>query len=281
MSDHLEKWGAAQPLEKYSSLHQVSLFNWLKIPYYFQIVFNKIAPLKIDPKANLVFRMIDDDKPVESKACFSIQHLTRWRTDISPYQTFDQWLNSLIRWHRCNYLKSLKNFENHGCRTVHYTGDWSDQAQDAYELYFNVVKGHGDRLYDRTFFQAIAKHSDYHLLTAWHEDKMIGCFVLLDEPPYYHCICCGMDYNHSSKSYMYSWLSYELCRLAINSKKYTHVDVGMTADEAKHQIGFTPIPSRMDLYAKGFLTHHFLRLASKFVSATIDSQAQMHFSLKK
>lgn len=281
MSGLTKKWGAAQPLEKYSSLHQISVFKWLKIPYLFQIDFNMNAPFKICPKANLVFRMIDDAKPVESKSCFSIQNLTRWRTDISPFQTFDQWLDSLIRWHRNNYLKSHKNFENHGCRDEYYTGDWSAHAQEAYKLYSNVVKEHGDRLYDLSFFQAIAKHPDYHLLTAWHEDKMIGCFVLLDEPPYYHCICCGMDYDHSSKSYMYSWLSYELCRLAIQSRKYTHIDVGMTANEAKQQIGFSPIPSRMDLYAKGFFTHHLLRLASKFVSWTIDTNAQMHFSLKR
>lgn len=280
-------WVTASPLTNHSSLNTLSLGRligaekWVAWPLVIELDFNIVTPFTMDPKADLAFKLIDANKQKEENSCFSITQITRWRTDISPFKSFDDFIASLARWHRNNYTKSKRLFLDYGCTATYHTCDWSEYAKTAYRLYVNVARSHGDRLYDLNFFQECATRGDYHLLAAWHEGQMIGMFVLQEEPGILHSICCGMDYHHSSKCFFYSWLSYNLYRIAIESGKYHTVDVGMTADQAKCQIGYTPIPSRMDIYAKGFFTRNFLRCASKFITATIGSDAQLKFKLKE
>lgn len=276
-----QKFPTAKPLENHSSLEEFSVTNWMglgiwpKLSKYVQFDFNIETPLKIHPKAFLVFKTVDADRPSLPDKSFSITQIIRWRLEITAYSTFEEFLNSSKRWHRCNYKKSKRIFEDYGATVSLIEDDWTRYAEEAYALYSNVAKHHNDQLYDLSFFRTAAKRGDHSLICAWFEGKMVGMFVLQKECKILHSICCGMDYNHSTKCYVYSWLSYELIRHTIESQKFTTIDVGMSANDSKEAIGFKPIPSRMDIYARGRLGHYFLKGLSRFVTATITSDAKL------
>lgn len=281
-------WIKATPLEHYSSLHELFLMGllgtdlkWPDKKFFLQLNLNLHTPLKIHPQAYLTFHTIDDTNPPSSPdCCFSITQFKRWRIDLKPYSSFDDYLNSLKRWHHCNYVKSKKMFDSYGCTVTFSDGDWSEHVADVYKLYYNVALRHGEKLYDIRFFQDAAKRDDYKLICAWFEGKLIAMFVLQDEVPTMHSICCGMDYEHSSPSYAYSWLHYAWLEHVIAQKKYETVDVGLTADDAKKMIGFEPILSRMDIYTKSNITRAFLRFASKFITARITPEGHTKLGIK-
>ncbi len=271
------------PLENFSSLHETSLIeqlgwnnNWLCKHFFMQFSFNLHTPLKIHPRAYLILHTKDADAhPSAPDCCYSITHLTRWRLDISSYRSIDDYLATSIRWHRCNYAKSKKNFLKYGCEISFIEEDWSEYAEHVYRLYDHVAERYHHRLYNLSFFQEIAKRPDYKLLCTWFEGKMIGVFVLQEEFPTLHSICAGLDYHHSSASYAYSWMHYALFDHAMASQKYQNVDVGFNSDEAKRAIGFKPIPSRIDIYSKGRITRGVLKVLSHFISATITPKAKL------
>lgn len=288
MASDEQGWVKAVPLHNYSSLHELSLtkrIGWgeslAKLSILIQLDANfHSEKIDLHPKAFLAIKTLDASKPLIPGCCFSVTNLMRWRVDIQQFSTFKEFLDSLIRWHKCNYKKSEKTFREYGGTITYVERDWSEYVDVVYKLYEKVAVLHGDKLYDISFYRELAKRPDYKLLCAWHNGEMIGTFILQDEGTILHSMCCGMDYNHSSKSYAYSWMHYELIRIAIESKKYTHVDVGLTANNSKREICFEPISSRMDVYAKGRVTRFMLKCLSKFVTATIDSEAQLKFQLR-
>lgn len=279
-------WVSAIPLENYSSLHELSVLDmvglhlpWPKKHLFVELSCNMHTPLVIHPNAYLTFHAIDDNLPpaFPTSRCYTISNFNRWRLEVSDYQTMEDFLSQTIRWHRCNHKKSAKMFADYGCCISLIEGDWSQHAERVYHLYANVAARHGDWLYDLGFFQKVAKRPDYSLLAAWHEEEMIAVFVLQEEPPTLHSICCGMDYHHSKGSYAYSWMHYALIEKAIEMNKYKNVDVGLTADQSKETIGFKPIVSRMDIYSKGLITRGLLRLISRFVKTTITPSSTLKF----
>ena len=276
------------PLENFSSLHETSIFEQLGwknnslCRFLMQFSFNLHTPLKMHPQADVILHTLDADSPQSSLDCsFSVTHLTRWRLDIASYRTIEDYLSAAIRWHRCNYAKSKKNFLNYGCEIRFHEEDWSEYTQNVYHLYDLVAQRYHHGLYDLSFFQEIAKRPDYKLLSAWFEGKMIAVFVLQEELPTLHAICAGLDYQHSTASYAYSWMHYVLFEHAITTQKYQAVDVGFNSDEAKRIIGLQPIPSRIDIYTKGRVIHHTLKFLSYFVSATITSESKLKLRLHK
>lgn len=282
-------WVQSTPLNHYSSLHELSLAGLLGYPlkwpnkhFFLELSFNLHTALEIHPQAFLVLDTKDESLPPSfSSCCFSITDFKRWRLNILPYSSFEDYLASLIRWHRCNYTKSEKIFKNYGCKVSLIEGDWTSHVDKVYQLYCNVARRYDDKLYDLHYFQIAAKRKDYKLICAWFEDQMIGMFLLQEESPTLHSICCGFDYNHSTKSFAYSWLHYELIRHAIEQQKYQAVDVGLTADESKKTIGFEAIPARMDVYTKGIVTHRLLSMISRFISARITPDSKLKFGLSK
>lgn len=288
LSSGTNGWLTASPLEMYSSLHELSLagllglhHDWLHKHFFLQLSFNVKTPLQIDPRACVTMHVRRSDQPSSMPhPSFTITQLKRWRLDISTYSSFEDYYSSLIRWHRCNYLNSQKNFKKYGCEVSIIEGDWSEYAETVYRLYSNVAEKHYNRLYELNFFQIAAKRDDYKLICAWFEGEMIGMFVLQEELPTLHSICCGFQYVHSSKCYAYSWLHYELIRYAIETKKYHTVDVGMTADESKRMIGFKPISCCMDVYAKSSILHGFFRAASMFITARITPDSQLKYGFR-
>lgn len=271
------------PLEHFSSLHETSLFeqlgwntNWPCKHFFLQFSFNLHTPLKFHPQAYLTLHTKDaDSPPAASNRCFSITNLIRWRLDLSSYRSIDDYLNASIRWHRCNYSKSKKNFFEYGCKITFIEEDWSKYVEEVYQLYENVAKHYSHKLYNLSFFQEIAKRPDYKLVCAWFKEKMIGVFVLQEELPTLHSICGGLDYEHSSPSYAYSWMHYALFDHAIASQKYQNIDVGFNSDEAKKTIGFQPIVSRIDIFSKGKLTRGILKTFSSLIRATITREAKL------
>jgi hypothetical protein len=287
-ASHTQGWVTARPLENYSSMHELSLtdligwkFAWPQKHFFVAFNFNLHTPLQFHPQAYLTFQTCDEDKPPSHpNCCFSINEFKRWRIDISSYSSFNQYVRSLIRWHRCNYTKSEKTFRNYGCEVTLIEEDWTRHVDTVYRLYNKVALRHTDKLYDLKFFQEAAKRNDYKLLCAWYEGEMIGMFLLQDEMPTLHSTCCGFDYDHSSASYAYTWLHYALIQRAIEAKKYQFVDIGLTADESKKAIGFKSIPARMDIYANGFITRGLLRAASSLVTATITPDSSLKLRLR-
>lgn len=281
-------WVTAYPLEHYSSMHILSLLGlmgWKKWPqklFKVEFNFNLHTPFHIHPEAYLSFHTQDTNRPVAApNCCFSISEFKRWRLEIGSFSSFEDYLSHLKRWHHCNYAKSKKIFEQYGTTCAIIEDDWTPYVDEVYKLYYNVALKHGEKLYDLNFFKQAAKRGDYKLVCAWFEREMVAMFVLQEELPTLHSICCGLDYNHSTKSYAYSWLNYALISHAIETKKYQFIDIGLTADDSKRIIGFQPISSRMDIYSKGVLTRSFLQLASKVVCAHINPEGQLKVTFKK
>lgn len=278
-------WIQATPLENYSSLHELSLgglmgLNWPLKHFYVQLNFNLHTPFQIHNDASLIIQVIDDNRAPEAlERCFATKPFNRWRLDITPYGSFEELIYSRIRWSRNNYKKTEKIFNDYGGKVTFIEEDWTHLVPKVYELYRNVAKRHGDKLYDIHFFTKTAKRKDYKLLCAWFEEKLIGMSLLQEELPTLHSTCCGLDYEHSSKSYAYSWMHYQLLRHAMESNKYHNVDIGLTADEFKKMIGFEPVSVRMDIYSKGLITRNLLKFASLFISASITSEGKLKFSL--
>jgi len=273
------------PLEYFSILQKVSVLEMLGLnfslpltEFSIQLNMNLQTPLKIDPRAYLIIDAKDEGAPPSSsERCFCLSHLKRWRIDVSPYTSFDDYVNSMARWHRCTLNKSKKNFHAYGCETSYIEGDWSEHADVVAHLYGNVARNYSHCLFNVEYFREVARHPDSILLCAWYNGEMISAFVLHAEGSTLHSISCGLDYKHSSASYTYSWMHYALLNYAIVSKKYKIIDVGFTADEAKQSIGFQSIPSRMDLYSKGKLTRTVLKAFSRCCGATLSSQGKVKF----
>ena len=271
------------PLENFSSLHEFSffeLFGWnIRWPgehFVMQFSLNLHTPLKMHPRACVTLDTRDVDAPPSAEdCCYSITGLKSWRLDISSYGSLDDYLDTTLRWHRCNYSKSKKKFLNYGCTITLIEREWTEHAERVNHLYSNVAKRYQHKMYNLQYFQEIAKRPDYKLLCAWFEGEMIGVFVLQEELPTLHSVLSGLDYHHSSISYAYSWMSYVLLDYAIALQKYQNVDVGFNSDKAKRMVGFRPILSRIDIYSKGRVTRQLFKMISRFVSATITADAKL------
>lgn len=274
-------WLNACPHEKYSSLHQLALgVPWFQKKIFVELNANLHVPLDCHPQACMTFHTQDAITPPGADCCFSISHLNRWRANISSFNSINEYLANLSRWHRCNYSKSEKTFRKYGCEVKCIRGDFSLFVDEAFALYCNVARRYNRRMYDIQFFRAAAKRDDYQLLAAWFEGKMIGMFLLQDETPTLHSGCSGFDYLHSSKSYAYSWLHYEMIRLAIEEQKYQFVDAGITADASKQMIGFECIPSRMDIYTKCLPVKYLLRLAASCLKVTLSPDEKLQCAFR-
>lgn len=279
----------AKPLEKYSSLHFISILNLLGIksksasPGFSVVVnFNVQTPVRPTPEALMTFHLRDANTPSKvASVDFCITNLTRWRLDISPYTTFTAYLQKLNRKHYSRYAEAKEIFAKYGAKTAFIEGDWSEHVEAIYPLYVNVAKKHGTQLFDLDHFHAIAKLDQYKILCAWYHDTLIGALIIIEEGSVFHSICCGLDYNHSTRAHAYSWMHYEFIRWAIEAKKYTIADIGPTANETKACLDFQPVSSCMDVWAHNRFIGALLRFISFFISATIDSQAKLrlHFHL--
>lgn len=279
-------WLRAEPLQHYSSLNKLSFFDlihwpfsWPKKEFYIQFSFNLHIPLKIDPRSYLTFYMQDAALSSGKGCCYTITDLTRYRLDISSFDTLEDFLSNINSHRRNNYKKSKKTFSNYGASISYVEGNWTSYVPEVYALYANLASRHGNWLYDLHFFEDAARREDYKLLCAWYEGEMIGVSVIQEERKTLHAVCGGFDYHHSSKASAYSWLNFSLIEKAIQNGSYDNVDVGITADESKHAIGYQSIASKIDVYSKGPFTRLFLKFFSLFVKATISSDAKLKFRL--
>ncbi len=276
---------SAEPLEKFSALHSIPILSLLGIKSKFSpsvsviFNFNLQTPLLQNPQAQLTFHVRDSNQPpLLEKPDFCITNLKRWRLDISQFSSFTNYLQKMKRKHYMRYNETKKTFTDYGAKISLIEGDWSQYVDMFYPLYMKVAEKHGTQLYDINFFRMVAKNSSYKLLCAWYNNLLIGALVLVDEQPVFHSICCGLDYEHSKNSQAYSQLHYEFIRLAIESKKYTIADVGITADQAKSNLDFQPVSACMDIWVHNRCIRPLLRGLSSIMSATINSKAKLELS---
>lgn len=269
------EWGVTKPLEGYSSLHELSLLHFFKLKILFSS--NLLTPLPTHSEALLIFHIQDVDRKQETD--FNITESTRWEVDVSQYETFDAFLESMNHKHYHHYSQAEKVFVESGATISRIDGDWSDYADRVHDLYEKVALKHGTKMYDRSFFHLIAKQSQYKLICAWYQDIMIGMNVTLEEPPILHSMCGGLDYEYSTKVYAYSQLNYEFIRWAIELKKFTIANVGITADEAKSSLGYKPVSVRMAVSSPRPMIRSLLRFLSRIVSVTLTPQSKLKFHL--
>lgn len=273
---------SAIPLEKYASLHKISILSLLGMKTKFSpnvvvaFNFNLQTPIQKSPKALLTFHLRDaSSSPIPGSSDFCINNLKRWRLDISHYKTFMGYLQKMNSKHYKRYNETQKTFANYGATISLIEDDWSQYAETAHNLYLNVAEKHGTQLYDLNFFRAIAKLKEYKLMCVWYNSTLIAALVIIDEEPIFHSMVCGLDYEHSKKAHVYSQMHYEFIRLAIEANKYTIADIGLTANEAKAMLDFEPVSACMDVSAHNCIIRGFLRLLSRFTTATINSQAKL------
>jgi predicted N-acyltransferase len=272
---------SAIPLEKYSSLHKVSLLKLpgINISPAYTFIFNlQTTPLP-GIRSQLIFSLRDcSAAPILENPDYCINNLTRWRLNLAAYSSFDDFLQKIKRSHFRKYRETLKTFAHYGTTLSLIEDDWSQHADVVYQLYLKVAKRHGKALYDLNFFRTIAKLKEYKLLCVWREDAIVSALVIIDEEPVLHSMVCCLDYEHSKKCHAYSRMHYELIRLGIESKKYAMIDIGLTADKAKSLMDFQPISSRMDIYAQNVMLKAILRMLSRFTMATINEQSKFELS---
>jgi len=279
---------SAKPLEGYSSLQEIPLLSLLGIkskaahPRLLLLFnFNLITPPKTHPKAILSFHVVDSSTPINPlNSDFRITNLTRWRIHLTQYEAFTSFLQKMKRRHYMRYEETRKTFSDYGVKLSVVDGDWSAYVDEFYSLYLNVAKKHGTQLYDRNYFQEIAKIKDYKLMCARYGEKLIAALVMIEEPPVFHSICCGLDYDHSKKCFAYSWMHYEFIRIAIEARKFTQADVGLTANAAKTMLDFEPVSSYMNVKANNRILSAMMRFISLFLTATINSQARLQLRLR-
>lgn len=276
----------AKPLENYSSLHAFPILSLLgirskkspciKIAFNFNIQ----TPLQPQDTAQLTFNFRDvETSNNQERADFCIKNLTRWRLNLSQYDSFTDFLQKIKRKNYSSYRRTLKTFDHYGTTLSLIEGDWSDYADIAFQLYQNVAQRHGAQLYDLNFFRQIATLENYKLLCAWYNGSLIGVLVLIDEAPVFHSMVCGFDYHHSKNSYSYSRLHYEFIRLAFEERKYSLADIGLTADSAKSLMDFQPVMTCVDVSVKNRLIKRALRVLSRFVTSTINDQSKLEVKL--
>lgn len=275
---NLIRWIKATPSTDYSAIHEVSFLG-----FHFSVYIDFTLHKDENPPPEAWWIFIErDSNALQSHANydFCIGGLKRWRLDLTLYNDFEEFVQGLDHSHRHTFHKAQESFSNYGATLSLIDDDWSCLADQAYALYEKTATRHGHQLYDREFFRVIAKKPIYKLLCAWYQEKMIGMTVLIEEDKVLHSVCCGLDYEHSSPSFTYSALFYDLIRSAIASKKYTTLDVGLTGDQAKSMIGFKPILAQMEVTVRNPLLRGVLRLASKFLTATLSSEGnlQLRFS---
>lgn len=239
----------ATPLKGYSSEFEITLLEFFgkKIRISAIFDFNIQTPTYKESSALLVFRARDSNEPSTSPTAFSFSHQSRWRIDLSKIKTFEDYLKTLNPSQLRNYKKTLKRFHEHHCTFMLIDRDWSEYAEKAYQLYANVAKRHPPAIYDLKFFKQIAKRSEYKFLLAQHEENIIAAAVILEEGDCLHAVTCGLDYQHSTKCYAYSYITYMFLHYAIESGKYTLADAGLTADDAKRILGFKKVDYTLDI----------------------------------
>ena len=258
------KWVRAVPLEGFLwSKWGINLGRFSSV-----VSFNYEIPLHIATEGTFpdwVLHSHPAERPrFVPRVDFCMAQLNQWELDLTPFKTFDDYLSSLNRKQRCNYQRTEKCFHNMGCSFSEIEGDWSDYADRAYELY-NQVASKYMQIYDRGFFHAIAKLPAYKLICAWQGEKLIGSLVMIEESTVVHSALCGLDYACSKKSFTYSKLHYEFLRLAIRAGRYKIADVGITADQAKKTLGFSPRSAVIDIFVPNSFLSFILRHSfSKF-----------------
>ncbi len=278
-------WLTSLPLKGHSTLNEISFLRlasipWPSVKFFVHCNFNIHTPFQPDPRATLsISSRKGTEAPFEAPG-LSFYPMQRWSIDLRNYSSFENFLNDMKRWHRCNYNKSKSKFNEFNGTVSYITGDWSEHAEKAYEIYKNVASRHQEQIYDLNFFRIAAKNPNYKLLCAWIEGKMIGVFVLVEELPTLHSILCGLDYTYSKNSYAYSWMHYELIRFAIESKKYENVDIGLSADKAKEQIGFNPTAFYLDFYGHTPLSRFVLKVLSTFMTPEITPEGIVKLTFK-
>lgn len=277
-------------LKKYSSFHKISILSVMGIktekPPHLKVIFNfnlhTHAPQMTRPHLTMNVCDYDANSP-GNKFDFCIGNLTRWRLDITPYKSFSEFLESLSQSRKKKYYQTQNAFQEYGATLSVIEGDWSQYAETVYDLYYNVAKKYGGVLYDLDFFHQIAKDPSYKLMCIWYQGSIVSALVMIDEEPVFHSMICCLDYNHSQKTRAYSLIHYEIIRMAIEAKKYTTVDIGMTGDRLKAIMGYKPVSVRMEVTAQNYFIKGMLRLLSRFFTATINSNGklEMKFSWQR
>lgn len=268
-------------LDKYSSFHKISALNLIgmkteKFPLKVIFNFNLQTPIPEHTRSHLTFSVCDSDVNSDKKKFdFCIKNLTRWRLDVASYESFPAFLATLSQSRKKKYQQTQKACEEYGATLSVIESDWSQHAETVYNLYFNVAKKYGGVLYDLNFFHQIAKDPKYKLMCVWYKNSIVSALVMIDEEPVFHSMVCALDYEHSQMTRAYSLMHYEIIRLAIEAKKYTTVDIGMTGDRLKAIMGYKPVPVRMEITARNYFIKGILRTASRFFIATMNENAKV------
>ena len=268
------KWISARPLEGFSSLHEGLLWDscGLRIGRFSSVIsFNAetALPRESVPAVTIHYHPIDQPMSVP-RVDFCIDQLTQWELDLTPFKSFNDYLNQLNHKQRYNYSRTEKSFANCGCRVSLIEGDWSEYAERAYELYHNVAAKYM-QIYDLDFFRTIAKLPSYKLICAWFGPKLIGTVVTIEEASTIHSMGCGLDYLNSKKSFTYSKLHYEFIRHAIEAGKFKVANTGVTADQAKKTLGLSPKAAVIEISVQNAFFGAILRLAQLFLKVSINT----------
>lgn len=277
------KWIRAKPLKNFSSQHEgvlLSLFGLELVHISSVMSFNVMTPLPRE--LNKTFTI--HTHPVEgsqkkSRADFCIEDLRQWAMDLTPFKTFDDYLHHLNYKQRYNHQRTDECFAQQGCKVNVIDGDWSEYADRAYALYHHVASKY-TQIFDIDFFRTIAKLPNYKLICAWCDQKLIGAIVTVEEGTTIHSMVCGLDYLYSKRSFTYSKLHYEFIRHAIASGRFKSADVGVTADQAKKTLGFSPTPAIVEITAKNRLIRGVLRLANTLLRVSINAKNQVSVSVR-
>ena len=127
------EWLSAKPLDGFSSLHEGLLWNFcgLRIGHFSGVIsFNVATGLSHESALTLHSRSLDRPMLVPH-VDFRIEELTQWELDLTPYQSFKEYLEHLNYKQRYNHCRTEKCFADYGCKVTVIKGDWSDYAGES------------------------------------------------------------------------------------------------------------------------------------------------------
>lgn len=146
--------------------------------------------------------------------------------------------------------------------------------EEAISLIGNVESHHGvgHRPWTRNLLQNSGM-VDFRWISAWMDDRLVGCCSLLADGPACTATLLGLDYSFSNWIFVYYQLIYRLIRCAIE-QGYEKLYGGGGAYELKRRLHFQKLPDDcMMVSPTSTLAGWFVRNSSHLLGSSVSEQA--------
>ncbi len=173
------------------------------------------------------------------------------RLDLSPYESFEDYLAQMNRRKRKDFLRKFKAADDAGPITMEVTSDISHVIDEAYPLYLQTFarsKMQFEKLTPDFFRETGRKMPDKARFFIWRQDgRMIGFAYCLAEGDTLYGEYLGLDYSIALKIHLYFYMMRDIISWAMDNEYRSLVSTGLSY-APKLQMGHVLEP--LDLYVR-------------------------------